>query len=132
MTKTATATTSPATVMTKTATAMTKKEKECNGNNACRQKDVGGGIPCLVHDRAFTGCLPMGCCHFENKEGYNMVTRIMNLAIHNCAHHYPMMANVECQKHLLVALPCHLFIIQMDVSWFTCSSLTLKVFFHCV
>jgi len=32
-------------------------------------KDVGGCIPCLVHDKAFTGCLPMGCSHCKNKEG---------------------------------------------------------------
>ncbi len=32
-------------------------------------KDVGGGIPCLVHDKALTGCLPMGCHHCENNGG---------------------------------------------------------------
>jgi len=45
-----------------------------------------------------------------------MVTGMVNPAMHNCAHNCPMMAYVECQKHLLVALACHLFIIQMDVS----------------
>ncbi len=32
-------------------------------------KDVGSGIPCLVHDKAFTRCLPMGCYHCENNGG---------------------------------------------------------------
>jgi len=32
-------------------------------------KDVGSGIPCLVHDKAFTRCLPMGCYHCENNRG---------------------------------------------------------------
>jgi len=132
MAKTAVLMAKIAVLMAQAATVtMLRRKRECIRKNACGQKDVGGGIP-LVHDNAFTGCLPMECCYCENKEGYNMVTRMMNLAMHNCAHHYPMMANVECQKHLLVALPCHLFIIQMDVSWFTCGPLTLKVFFHCV
>jgi len=32
-------------------------------------KDVGGGIPCLVHDKALTGCLPTGCHSCENNGG---------------------------------------------------------------
>jgi len=32
-------------------------------------KDVGGGIPCLVHDKALTGCLLTGCHHCENNGG---------------------------------------------------------------
>jgi len=53
----------------------------------------------------------------KRREFYNVATGMMNLAMHNCAHDYPMMGNVKCWKHLLVASACHLFIIQMDVSW---------------
>jgi len=51
----------------------------------------------------------------KTREGYNVATGMMNLAMHNCAHYCPMMANIECQKHLLVASVCNLFI--MDVHW---------------
>jgi len=44
-----------------------RKEEEMQQEEAYRQKDVGVGIP-LVHDKAFTGCLSMGCCHCENNE----------------------------------------------------------------
>jgi len=45
-----------------------RRKRKCNRKKACGQKDVGGDIP-LVHDNAFTGFLPMGCHHCENKRG---------------------------------------------------------------
>ncbi len=95
MAKTAVLMAKIAVLMAQAATVtMLRRKRECIRKNACGQKDVGGGIP-LVHDNAFTGCLPMECCYCENKEGYNMVTRMMNPAMHNCAHHCSMMANVK-------------------------------------
>ena len=45
------------------------RKRKHNRRKPCRQKDVGGCIPCLVHDKAFSGCLPAGCHHCKNKEG---------------------------------------------------------------
>jgi len=44
------------------------RKRKQNRKKASRQKDVSGGIT-LVNDNAFAGCLPMGCCHCEKKQG---------------------------------------------------------------
>jgi len=59
---------------------------------------------------------PQDAATVKTRMGCIVVARVMNLAMHNCAHHIPMIANVECWNHLLVAMVCPLFLIWMDVS----------------
>ncbi len=51
----------------------------------------------------------------KTRMGCIVVARNMILAMHNCAHHITMMADVDCRNHLLAPAVCPLFIIQMHV-----------------
>ena len=44
------------------------RKRKWNKNKSDVLNDVGSGIP-LVHDKAFTRCLPMGCYGCENNRG---------------------------------------------------------------
>jgi len=44
------------------------RKRKCNKKKSNLLNDVGSGIP-LVHDKALTGCLPMGCHGCENNGG---------------------------------------------------------------
>jgi len=44
------------------------RKRKCNKKKSDILNDVGSGIP-LVHDKALTRCLPMGCHSCENNGG---------------------------------------------------------------
>jgi len=84
-----------------------KRKRRQSRRNPSRLKDVGGFIaPCLVHDNAFTGCLPTRCGTVKTWMGWIVVVRKMIVAMHNCAHHIAMMANIKWWNHLLAAMVC--------------------------
>jgi len=39
---------------------------------------------------------PWDAAIMKTRKGCNVVTGMMNLAMHNCAHHVPMMADIKC------------------------------------